>query len=438
MTWATIESLPWPEGKYREILFKNLYHDDDSLNGSRPSNRALLFNKVLMHALLSLEVKKFDQALNCLKKITFARLQFDEINVPMSANPRTRGDKERATKLERLCETLGTIRTIKRADLHSHGYDWSIMHGNLLRCLKQVKMVSLHGGLGGIIELVPGLVGHESIKEIELHLPVECYPIILPTLQTLPLLKKVAVRSWDSFLFRADGAPGVQAIANLLATGKSGLEVDIYSLHFEDEANVCFCAGAAVTKIQSLVMDSCYLHDPVMFADAIATSHLKQVKLVDLEFGGSVTTFLNAFAAGLESMPQLEMLTCRPSHRLVIGRNPRDYDAAMAALVRALVHCPSLKTVKVNIFAYSSELDDALADCIRNVSLLEEVRVDCRCALNGRVLATYPLLLQAMDTNYSLKRVQLQPRNEITTAKVKIYLTLNEAGRGYMASDSGN
>ncbi|GKY99127.1 hypothetical protein MPSEU_000868200 [Mayamaea pseudoterrestris] len=442
-------SLVW-KGKSYE--YERYLDDNDSSNDSSNSSIDdidLCLDQKFLRGLFSLSTRAMDQVLSSLKREPIYAVTIQNMNGAWT--------KSRLEKGRRLCEALGTISTLKSMVICPEDAPWNKLEKLALQYINQVTFLKIQYGHwydeeGGdatqIYELELSeadfcLLEHSTIKEATLdEVPNEYFTFYLPLLRAAPMLVSVTLDSLEDG-DRELGAASGEAIADLLTWDKPELKVNIQGISFGSHCAASLRDAIARSNLEALNLGCCRFEDGEALGYALTRSHIQEINLCEMSFSGCVSIFLNACAAGLKNMTQLQKF-CHSvgfKHYLIV-HNKTEYDAAVVKVVRALLCCPQLTTLELESFSYSPELDEALANCVqscrymRECSLLQCIHYDQ--PFEARAVPEYPLFLEAMAKTYSLQQVELAGASLVTKERIEMYIQLNEAGRGYMAVDGSN
>jgi hypothetical protein len=134
-------------------------------------------------------------------------------------------------------------------------------------------------------------------------------------------------------------------------------------------------------------------------------------------------------------MPLLEILYCDN------GSYDDAYELAMTDIVLAAAKHSTLKCLKFVIGNVGSDLDKALAECIRTNTKITKIKLDCRPRSGTSVRLTLPAVEEALKTNYRVRTIDLKPTRQWDAglqSRIQTTLQLNEAGRKYVRKDANN
>ncbi|GKY95906.1 hypothetical protein MPSEU_000551200 [Mayamaea pseudoterrestris] len=408
----------------------------------------LLVDENLLRQYFLLDENTANQFLTALRKTPFTCVSIKDFPPHLSLDARTRRGTKRLTQCRRFFEVLGTIPTLLLGNIMiSSRHLWSPMHGVALESLKQISSMYIFRSTQNtndqewhiLRQVARCLCGHNELKNVTLAVPYEQYSILLPALQTMPVLHSVKLHCSSQTMPEdmIDEPLVTQAIADLLLAETSMHFLDVTNFAFQGDSYAVLCDAIARTKIKSLELCQCLLENAVTLPTVLPRSRLTEITLSALEFFGSTgletETFFNAFATNVTSMSQLEKLR-------IDNYGVRDHsisrDEAFLAVVHAVARCPRLTSLDLDWFTYSSNMDQVLASCVRSSPLLETLRINCvrfeSADHAGPIF--YPLLSQVIEGSYCLRNVVLDPLSN----QAQIFVKLNNAGRAYMATDSAN
>jgi hypothetical protein len=430
-----MHQIKWSMGKSHKSFLKDL-RALVILNKQRPNlQNQLKIDDALLTGFLLLDQKSEDRVIETFQMTPIKSVEVYDPSFRLQLSPQTREGKRRLAKCQRLGKVLGSITTLKEVTLYSEGIHDSTLHGFILNMLQQVVSVSIDGSWADVNGLEAGLREHSSIRKVDLKHYMLLNSNFLSVLQTLPLL--------DSFMAR--GSPvkitidAAQAIANLLVAKETlrRFEMTNFDVHGDSVAELC--DGIGRSKLESLESTSCCFRDAVAFANAITRLQLREISLMDVIVGeGGGATFLNIFAASLPTMLQLKELTCKLFCNASEGEGRKAFNEAMVGVAHAAAHCPQLTLINLGLELDLPEFDAAIADCVRSCHQLKRINVSCPYGLTEETLCSYPLLLEATRTNYTLKHVEIHSLSNASRQKINIFLILNLVGRAYMITDSAN
>ena len=166
-------------------------------------------------------------------------------------------------QLNRLYSCLGSIATLRRVSIHLNDVvDPRIDFGQMIGRMSGISVLNVcdnnhTAGPGQIRAIEEGLRNLRSLQKVSLTLPSQYFSIILPTLQTVPTLRAVALCTGC----RVVSSEGAQAIANLFATSAQ-LYVHADQLKFMADAQSIFCQGVIQSGIHGLSLTDCSVVDP--------------------------------------------------------------------------------------------------------------------------------------------------------------------------------
>ena len=355
----------------------------------------------------------------------------------------TAGQKRR---FQSLFQTLGRVPTISSAIFHYHNGAGEFI-GMALQNLTQIGRLCIQTSVRGghdVANLASGLQNDSSIKILELTVPPEYYPIILPVVSTIRSLEVLELRT--NYAVRVLEPASALALG-LLMSQESKLRVLLEKLNCSSaELHASVCTALAGARIRRLEMQSCCFGiPPSILAAALTRSQIKEVQIDDLHYDvNDFADFLSAVARGMPSMPSLEWLQYRPN--MFFPANQWVEDAARDAVLAAR-YCHHLKHICLTFDAYSRAIDEALGDLARTSASLESLqlfkphRVQYPGGYHG-MSAFY----QAMKTNYKIRTVNFNSHKSTLSEawddddqmNIRTLLDLNKAGRGYIVKDATN
>ncbi|GKZ01053.1 hypothetical protein MPSEU_001057000 [Mayamaea pseudoterrestris] len=422
----------------------------------------LSVNSSLVSNILSLREAHLHETLTAMKQSSVRMLDIGPL-------PRLNSQSmERSFSI--FCQALGCMRRITVLFYDTKDFEMNERHVSILRSMPHVESIRL--SIRKIdeatrMELVAALTNHSSLERMCLTLPVKYYPMILPALHTIQSLTKVVLEKW--YLLEVISSPeAARAVADLLNMGHTNplLKLELNFLKFETpEFQQIFCNALTETKINGLDLTGCTFAEPVLLANAIVASNLKDIRFSSLSFVEStIMNFLTLLAEHIHTMTQLEKLDMgffSKSGRLFY-RDPNDpavvayklaNDQANVQLVRAVAHCRQLKHLGISFHTYLPELDQALADCVDPLNRgLEEIVVHCKPlgSTDDAQIVSAPLLVQALKKNYTIRSIRfktvaafgrshpqtMDPWTPEFKKSVEIIPQLNKGGRKYLIRDA--
>ena len=206
----------------------------------------------------------------------------------------------------------------------------------------------------------------------------------------------------------------------------------------------CLQGEIAQARIGALALEACYINNSVALAHALADSHIKDISLTNVDANEPLSLFSETLAARLPLMQHLQTLIIDMVDRDKPLLEQLDLDSAMVGLAKAAANCPSLYSLGLAMNAYSTSMDNALADLVRS-STLSELDVSAVSIHDGEKPCLFPLLLAALKSDYKLTSIKFgtiyigtSPWDPDSVENARTLMSLNQAGRGYLGKDPTN
>jgi hypothetical protein len=244
------------------------------------------------------------------------------------------------------------------------------------------------------------------------------YPLLLPALQAIPSLTNVTLAGLSDIISikSHDEAP---ALAMLLRSDQF-VRVELSHLYLNNDADV-WMEVFSNARVKALHINGCTAFDPARLGQAFSNSRLEELTFTNLSFFDDEVpaSFLNSLATSLPTMLRLRTLHWNYDDVKKI-RDSNEYNDAMANVVRAVSQCPQLVSLHITLYHATEDMDRALACCVRGCLFLTDLEVSYKKS-------------PAAKRKSKLEGEDRQARDNTNT-----FLKLNQAGRGYIATDPAN
>jgi hypothetical protein len=304
---------------------------------------ALIINARCLAKFQKLPDKAAFEVLEAVKACNINHVWFFDALLPVEPpNPPSHRTFRRAyVRFRQLCETFGSMASVKKLQIVTGENPFTTAHGFLMRSLPQITTFDLYCrdedvamplNLGELVS--NGLLGHPSVENIELSWISPFYHGLLPVVRSLPSLNRV--RLYDGVKVERDN---VQAIADLILIN-SPLTVVLEHLNLSGEGiESILCHGIADAGISDLVLLCCKLSRPVLLANALTRSSLKAFRIDDSFTDEAWPIFTTSLSSQILSMSRLEKLSL--GNQFVATSTA--FDEGLETLVHAAARSPSLK-----------------------------------------------------------------------------------------------
>jgi hypothetical protein len=249
---------------------------------------------------------------------------------------------------------------------------------------------------------------------------------------------------------------GLRAIARLLQTKSQKLYVQLKGLNLLSRRTDRLLYGTlARTWTRGFTLEGCKVRDSTVTAKALTKSKVAELCIANVHDNEAVQTlFLTTLGNRLANMAALKELDCdfTDSDDLSTTTKSIESESSRAvAVVNGAAYCRNLKRLKLRFNCYTDSLDRALVKCLTMNSCLEQVELYCRFPEGSVHNKSAPLLLQAMNTTYSLLNIGLYSHSTLAAVdpvhdawdsdvrkSLETFALLNQSGRCYLANDAAN
>ncbi|GKY99126.1 hypothetical protein MPSEU_000868100 [Mayamaea pseudoterrestris] len=260
----------------------------------------ICLDEEFLNGYLSLNDSSADQLLSALRNEPITTASLYHVSWRMSRILRR---NDGASKLRRLCETLGLIPTLKRADIliYANERPWSELQICAVQCLRQIDELMFVGfsheydyNADESVEdsddtsssddsdstdshelFAPeALLEHSSVKNvILLDVQVEQYQYYIPLLRAAPMLVSVTLNPGDFSMDLGYAEPGTRLIVDLLSLDKPELEINLKRLYFDYECAASVCNAIAGANLKALNLVCCEFDNAESCAGAHEIEH---------------------------------------------------------------------------------------------------------------------------------------------------------------------
>ena len=322
-----------------------------------------------------------------------------------SEHPPTRSVTRRQQRLQRLCETLGSI-TISMTLPLCRVYPG--LADGIASCVRSIRGLSIeeqddhraNAALAVCPELLAALQGNTSIKKIRIDISTRFYHIVAPIVKNMANLETCRFGSLfpvmtDVFVALNDA----NAIADLMITSPSLQKLELAGLDLSSvDSDRRLRDGMTHARPKCLEITHCTLRDASRAALALArNSRLEKIQLSQLRFTlHPVSQFMDALKVCAARMLKLNEL-----HLLFEDMEDADLYATMASFIRNANTFPSLSHVQLGCYKYSELLDDALTHCVQHNTNIRRLSVFCP-PISNSVRYRLPALCDAMNGNHTV------------------------------------
>jgi hypothetical protein len=393
----------------------------------------------------------------------------------------------RLTLLFKELGCISSLHSFENCIINEEKAAWMLEYA--FRNLHQIKLLSLHGSLGQL-ETADDVVARRVVASLEKHPSLEavdvqfydhdCCSILLPVLETMPLLRRVSCSVNFEYEAPELNPPDIRAIARLIS---SDLRLEYFKLQdvmiIDDGDKVRrpvdtvtaaakgFYDALEHATVAHFETDSCMVGSAFQFASALAHSQIKTIQLgYDTKFSrGTRASFLATFTPRIPDMLQLEEFVCNMrSFSVFDGERYYGHDDAfvlipgdpVVELVEAATLSTSLRRLKLEpARVRSAMLDEALTECLQHNKKLQVIEILCQDIPDEEIsdedisdeslLYDSQAVLEALKKNYTLHHltvldeyvnVQGQTMWEPDfLATANIICRLNRSGRGYVQNN---
>jgi hypothetical protein len=264
-----------------------------------------------------------------------------------------------------------------------------------------------------VIQLANAIQGHPSLKTLKLQIHSWCFPLVLPGLINIPLLSKVVFRSPKLADDTVGKVAEVEALAAIFHLPTSP-DMELGFLTFVDP-KVCqvLLQAIATSHCRSLTLENCTV-DSVSLANSLSVSCIEKVRIsgwFNWERGDGrlnvydllhLSRFLSTLATFMLRLKQLDLLDLfKYPHVTVCDEED------LLSLVQTAAISPRLSILKLPHCRFTSRIDRALAECLRSNAQLEELAIHCPRQPPAEPKVCTPELIQALKSNYAVKRIIL-------------------------------
>jgi hypothetical protein len=212
-------------------------------------------------------------------------------------------------------------------------------------------------------EFLAWLENLPSLREIDLRIPTHHYPILLPKLSTIPLLKKLGCYAVH---MQAATRPNIsfgdaRALRNLITSKNSLEDITLHALHFSNSDGQLVCDGIKESRICCLELTACEFGNDTMMTAALTSLSLQKLEFDTLEMA-------KAWSIVGPSSPcllHLEEFKCffKEDEKLLVD------------VLQQLTRYPRLKAVALVTNKYSDGTDQALSECVQSCAQLTKINV---------------------------------------------------------------
>ena len=342
-------------------------------------------------------------------------------------------------RCRRLFQALGTNPAVTEASI-AIATDAGTLAKSFLRSLPQLLCLEVDAcreeGVpteNDVAEFARELAKLPNLTVFRCELPSFYHRILLPALHDIVTLTQVSLRTIFSIPDRQafESTTAAEVLADLIRHSHNPLDLQLQFLCFGRPESQIVCDAIAESAMKSLHIAHCTV-DAVALARSVAASRLQDFTLVDWldkDAGGNhdYTSFSQFIGAISVAMPHLQKLDLSGlffnSFEALPGRG-------IGTLVRGLVACPRLRSVRFPRVIRGTLADKALADFIGVAgSQVEEIHWS-----SSRVDGS--ILLDALATNYTIRRIVCSlGADQDSVDKVDMITRLNCAGRAYVTKD---
>ncbi|GKY92130.1 hypothetical protein MPSEU_000184400 [Mayamaea pseudoterrestris] len=383
--------------------------------------------------------------------------------------------KKARGRWNQLFKCIGEIPTMVSATIKIGDFpDPRFMFDDVIRFLSKIVSINVwekyymaEFHIPRIRALARGLSNHPSIRKVNLLMHPRVFSIILPALETMPLLERVVIDAAAGIYTMVVMQPEqAQALAGTLTMNRP-IDLKIEGINLTDHEGSFQVFLDAITNmtVQGLELASIIIcvapSDVREVAQALTGSTLRKLCLGSVEFYNPMDdvvllddtvetdpndslpefvdtreTFLTNFVQGLPTMHHLYELD-------IMNFFGQDVSLRVA---QAAIQCRHLQVLKLSVHDFTISMDEALAECVRTNPNLETIELDCVVGLHKDPPFAFPALLGALRSNYTMKNIHLSAimnRHQNTwdsdmLTEMNTLLRLNCSGRGGLEHDPGN
>jgi hypothetical protein len=446
-------SLNWTASRDGKNFFQKVYHASRHRRvPPDPDRIELRMDSGFLDAFLRLNDEAASQVLNTLEATPVVAVVVR--HVTLSGPTRLDFAKQEARLLQ-LFQVLGSKIDLKTATFwidprNGISHDMAVEH---LPYLSSLVICGRHAAHTVPSErLSSGIQNHPMLSEVRLELPNRCVRSLMAALRLRPSLERL--------IWSRNNVPSpvpapfedVQALSTLLQSETVSqphflghvtlMWIDLSRIGCEEE----LCKGLAMYKGRGVKIQSCSFGSPVQLAYALSNARVTKMDIRDLYFDSRyehdlamAVAFLTTFATQLPRMTELE--------ELHLSGNNFANESGLIQILRSVSIHPRIKTISLVMPDYTDPVDEALADCVRNNSLVQSITVSCRSFVGPYSSCEKSLLLKAMEKNFTLLHIEINAEsnymssNPLITAlqtNLDAICRLNKHRRDYLSTDSAD
>jgi hypothetical protein len=409
-----------------------------------PATTLFIYDHTFRSFTRTFDEKEFKQLLKALQRVPIESVRIWFLSFELHET-----DKQTRERFRQLCMMLGSIPTLKQANLafYSVGGDWAL--GCALESIRQVSELML-GGAQDVLERQDGihfqaisvaLGSHPCVTTLSLN--VHVFKDVLTVLKKVPMLRKV--RLWQKVTLDLSCA---RAIASLLEDGRlERVGLTLFDVSLEEPYQV-LCEAISKTAVKSLTVEHWTGMDGVVLANALSQANLETLRISKMDFSKHLQSFCYTLKLGLATMNRLEEFDF--DFDLAFYANA-DSLLSLSTVVRAAARCSSIKRLRIAAPAFTKTVEDSVVECIQNIPLLEEITATFNDYDSNRQsveMKDYkgfaknpPVLVSAMRSNYSIRKCwfhRVSVSQSLLTQCVNAICHLNSVGRNYIRTDSND
>ena len=403
---------------------------------------------------MGLDESSAEQVTEALRHTPISAIRLYSMAVPVNVNNPTRASVRRLALLNQLCTALGSIESMKKAYCFVQGRARISIHCHLLPHLQQLSSLFVFADeshpsrIAEVARLVAGLEANPNLKKLVLKVSLPFYATVLPALRCKPVMEMVFLASPMDDMETVTRVQA-QAMADFLMRDLPfSVKLDGYDFSEHDCSSI-LCNGIAASKVYGFGLERCCLgEDMALLARSLTQSRLQSLAFIKYP-QDDLISLLRELVPEIANMAQLQEFVCE---RPLVGEySSVDLTDLLVRLVEALAHCVHLKVAELASPHMTTDLEQALVKLIsKKASCLEELQINCSAIPRSSMPSESPDLLEAIKSNYTLRKLELLSPYDKRTLQEKFpwstglrenvgyLMRLNNAGRSYLVTDPCN
>ena len=310
-------------------------------------------------------------------------------------------------------------------------FTWCFPHISKLRIEAERKLKDLHSEA-----IAKCIANHATIRHVSLSLAPDSYHGLIPAILTVQRLDSVELRP-NAERKNAERCD-LQALADLCQSDRSFLIKQRYFEINSEDMFESFCNIVQTAKVGGLCFCSCSFLKAIPLANALVASSLQTLEISYQRFQQEVhrDEFYEVLADGLPTMQHLKVFEqCESCYARVQVVNE-------LRLLKCIPRCRNLESATLSFpLAYSQELDQALAACVKAESALKDISLIDDENFRETTEMRFPSLFNAIESTCSTQSIEFKvnggnfrDRYDALTKRLVMLRRLNLAGRSYIKS----